>query len=50
MINVYSLTLAALLPPLGAVDDRWGRRPVLLTGLTVFGIASAAAGSPRPPR
>lgn len=44
MINVYTLTLAALLLPLGAVGDRFGRRPVLLAGLAVFGAASAAAG------
>ncbi|GAA3815319.1 MFS transporter [Streptomyces phyllanthi] len=44
IINVYTLTLAALLLPLGAVGDRFGRKPVLLTGLTVFGLASAAAG------
>lgn len=44
MINIYAVTLAALLLPLGAVGDRWGRRPVLLAGLVVFGLASAAAG------
>jgi EmrB/QacA subfamily drug resistance transporter len=44
MINLYTLTLAALLLPLGAAGDRWGRKPVLLAGLAVFGIASAAAG------
>ncbi|MDY7089790.1 MAG: MFS transporter [Actinomycetota bacterium] len=44
IINVYALTLAALLLPLGAVGDRWGRKPVLLTGLLIFGVASAAAG------
>ncbi|MDX3099225.1 MFS transporter [Nonomuraea angiospora] len=43
-INVYTLSLAALLLPLGAMGDRWGRRPVLLAGLVVFGAASAAAG------
>jgi len=43
-INIYAVTLAALLLPLGALGDRWGRRPVLLTGLVVFGAASAAAG------
>lgn len=43
-INLYALTLAALLLPLGALGDRWGRKPTLLTGLTVFGIANAAAG------
>ncbi|GIJ72335.1 MFS transporter [Virgisporangium ochraceum] len=44
MINVYTLSLAALLLPLGALGDRWGRRPVLLAGLAVFGVAGAAAG------
>jgi EmrB/QacA subfamily drug resistance transporter len=44
MINIYTITLAALLLPLGAAGDRWGRKPVLITGLVVFGLASAAAG------
>ncbi len=44
IINVYTLTLAALLLPLGAVGDRWGRKPVLLVGLIVFGVANVAAG------
>ncbi|WP_081238893.1 MFS transporter [Streptomyces viridosporus] len=44
IINVYTLALAALLLPLGAIGDRFGRKPVLLTGLTVFGVAGAAAG------
>ncbi|ONI91846.1 MFS transporter [Saccharothrix sp. ALI-22-I] len=44
IINTYTVTLAALLLPLGAIGDRWGRRPVLLTGLILFGVASAAAG------
>ncbi|MEU7858625.1 MFS transporter [Nonomuraea sp. NPDC049141] len=43
-INIYTITLAAALLPLGAMSDRWGRRPVLLAGLLVFGTASAAAG------
>ncbi|MBB5782183.1 MFS transporter [Nonomuraea jabiensis] len=43
-INVHTLSLAALLLPLGALGDRWGRRPVLLASLLVFGAASAAAG------
>lgn len=42
-INLYTLSLAALLLPLGALGDRWGRKPMLLAGLTVFGIANAAA-------
>ncbi|PRX48645.1 EmrB/QacA subfamily drug resistance transporter [Prauserella shujinwangii] len=44
IINVYVLSLAALLLPLGAVGDRWGRKPVLLAGLTVFGVANVVAG------
>ena len=44
MINIYTITLAALLLPLGAAGDRWGRKPILLAGLVVFGVASAAAG------
>jgi EmrB/QacA subfamily drug resistance transporter len=43
-INLYTLTLAALLLPLGALGDRWGRKPMLLAGLTVFGLANLAAG------
>lgn len=44
IINSYTLVLAALLLPLGAVGDRWGRRPVLLAGLVLFGLSNAAAG------
>jgi EmrB/QacA subfamily drug resistance transporter len=43
IINIYTISLAALLLPLGAVGDRWGRKPVLLAGLVIFGAASAAA-------
>ena len=44
MINIYAISLAALLLPLGAVGDRWGRKPVLLIGLGVFGVANIASG------
>lgn len=44
VINAYVLALAALLLPMGAIADRWGRRPVLVTGLVVFGVSTAAAG------
>jgi hypothetical protein len=37
-INLYTLSLAALLLPLGALGDRWGRKPMLLAGLTVRSI------------
>lgn len=44
IINIYILVLAALLMPIGAIGDRWGRKPVLLTGLVIFGVSSLAAG------
>ncbi len=43
IINAYTIALAALLLPIGAVGDRWGRKPVLLSGLAVFGLASMGA-------
>ncbi|MEW1923134.1 MFS transporter [Streptomyces sp. NPDC088360] len=43
IINVYTLSLAALLLPLGALGDRWGRKPMLLAGLAVFGAANVVA-------
>lgn len=47
VINAYTLALAALLMPIGAVGDKWGRKPVLLTGLALFAGASfLAAVSP----
>ncbi|MEU8060802.1 MFS transporter [Microbispora bryophytorum] len=44
IINVYTLALAALLLPLGALGDRLGRKPMLITGLIVFGTAGVVAG------
>ncbi|MBM7326122.1 MFS transporter [Agrobacterium sp. S2] len=44
IINIYAITLASLLLPLGAAGDRWGRKPVLLVGLCVFGLANVASG------
>lgn len=43
IINIYTLALAALLLPLGALGDRLGRKPMLVAGLTVFGIATVVA-------
>ncbi|MFI0451769.1 MFS transporter [Actinomadura sp. 6N118] len=43
IINIYTLALAALLLPLGAIGDRLGRKPMLIAGLAVFGVASIAA-------
>jgi MFS family permease len=44
IINIYTLVLAALLLPLGALGDRLGRKPMLIAGLGVFGIATVIAG------
>lgn len=44
IINGYTTVLAALLLPVGAIGDRWGRKPVLLAGLAVFSVANAVAG------
>jgi MFS family permease len=41
--TAYALTLSGLLLPLGVLGDRFGRRGLMLAGLTVFGSASAAA-------
>jgi EmrB/QacA subfamily drug resistance transporter len=43
IINGYTMMLAALLLPIGAIGDRWGRKTVLLAGLVVFGAASLLA-------
>ncbi|OMB94360.1 MFS transporter [Mycobacterium sp. NS-7484] len=42
VIDGYTLALACLLLPAGAIGDRYGRRGALLIGLTVFTLASAA--------
>ncbi len=43
IIDGYTLVLAALLLPAGALGDRFGRRGVLVFGLVVFAIASLLA-------
>jgi EmrB/QacA subfamily drug resistance transporter len=43
IINGYTLTLAALLLPIGAIGDRWGRKPVLVLGLGVFAVSNVVA-------
>ncbi|MGW0769105.1 MFS transporter [Streptomyces sp. NPDC002676] len=43
IINIYTLALAALLLPLGAIGDRLGRKPMLIAGLAVFGVASVVS-------
>lgn len=44
VINAYALVFAALLLPIGFAADRWGRRPALLVGLTLFAVASLTSG------
>lgn len=43
IVNGYTLALAALLLPIGAIGDRWGRRHVLLAGLVLFIASSVGA-------
>ncbi|MEV0602265.1 MFS transporter [Streptomyces sp. NPDC050315] len=43
MINAYSLVQAGLLLTAGNAADRYGRKKMLLTGLTLFGIGSLCA-------
>ena len=45
IINGYTMALAALLLPIGAIGDRWGRKPILLGGLVLFAGANVLAGS-----
>jgi EmrB/QacA subfamily drug resistance transporter len=42
IVDGYTLVLACLLLPAGAIGDRYGRRGALLVGLAVFGFASIA--------
>jgi EmrB/QacA subfamily drug resistance transporter len=43
IVDAYTLAFVGLLLPLGAVGDRFGRRGVLLFGLTAFGLGAALA-------
>lgn len=42
IVDGYTLALACLLLPAGALGDRYGRRGALLVGLAIFGVASFA--------
>ena len=42
VVDGYTLVLACLLLPAGALGDRYGRRGALLVGLAIFAIASFA--------
>ncbi|HEU4343816.1 MAG TPA: MFS transporter [Candidatus Binatia bacterium] len=42
--GIYALTQSLLQIPLGWASDRWGRRPVMIVGLALFGLGSIACG------
>lgn len=42
VIALYTLPAVALAPAIGVLVDLWGRRPLLVGGLTLFGLAGAA--------
>lgn len=49
IVNAYALTVAGLLPGMGALGDRFGHKRMFIAGLVVFGWASlGAAFSPSP--
>src|SRR6059058_839265 len=43
IVDAYALAFAALLLPAGAIGDRFGRKPILAFGLSLYGIASLVA-------
>src|SRR5919204_3889922 len=43
IVDAYALVFAALLLPAGAIGDRFGRKPILVAGLTLYGVAASAA-------
>lgn len=43
IIDIYPLLMAGLLVPMGTLSDRVGNRRILLTGLSVFAVASVGA-------
>src|SRR5438094_3127140 len=44
VVDAFNLAFAALLLTFGSLSDRFGRKRMLLAGLTVFGAASLAGG------
>src|SRR4051794_14749451 len=42
IVDAYALVFAALLLPAGAIGDRYGRKPLLVAGLALFGVVSFA--------
>src|ERR1700733_12051258 len=44
VVDAYNLVFAAVILTAGSLSDRFGRKGMLLAGLTVFGLASVAGG------
>jgi EmrB/QacA subfamily drug resistance transporter len=44
IVDAFNLLFAALVLAMGSLSDRFGRKGMLLAGLSVFGLASAAGG------
>lgn len=42
MITVYTLPIIVLAPVVGALADRWGRKPILVTALVCYGVFGSA--------
>jgi len=42
-LGAYGLTQALLMIPFGMASDRWGRKPVIIIGLLVFGVVRERA-------
>lgn len=49
VISAYTLAFATLLMPAGALADRFGRKKSLITGLTLFTVASVFCGAASTP-
>ncbi len=45
VISAYTFTFASLLLPAGALADRYGRKQMLVLGLTIFSFASFLCGA-----
>ena len=44
-LGIYGLTQAVLQIPFGLASDHWGRKPVMMAGLSIFALGSFFAGS-----
>jgi len=47
VVSAYALALAALIPVGGALGDRYGRKRIFLTGVTIFALGSAGCALSR---